>query len=125
MARFSSGGFMALTLRLFLLCFVLISGVFSPAWSETNESPLVIDVRSIGEWNQGHLNQAIHIEWHRINKRIGLHTQDKEQAIVLYCRSGVRAEKAKTLLGRMGYHNVINAGEIQDAQQRLGGEIVQ
>ena len=53
---------------------------------------LVIDVRTQGEWDSGHLENAQHIEWQNILKLA--ETAAKDQEIYLYCRSGKRSGKA-------------------------------
>ncbi|MBI4846930.1 MAG: rhodanese-like domain-containing protein [Candidatus Omnitrophica bacterium] len=70
----------------------------------------LIDVRTEKEYNEGHLKNAINIPHTEIKEKIIKYTPDKEEKIVLYCRSGRRAEIAKTTLLEMGYKNVINAG---------------
>ena len=77
---------------------------------------MIIDVRTIAEWDAGHLVDATHIEWQDIGARISDITTDKDETIYVYCRSGGRSEKAKTILDELGYINVINAGGIADAQ---------
>jgi len=43
-----------------------------------------------------------------------LSTKNKDTPIILYCRTGRRATKAKEVLNANGYHNVINAGGWDD-----------
>jgi phage shock protein E len=57
---------------------------------------LVIDVRTQGEWDSGHLENAQHIEWQNILKLS--ETASKDQEIYLYCRSGNRSGKAAKIL---------------------------
>ena len=47
----------------------------------------------------------------------------KDNPIILYCRSGKRAEKAKIILNNLGYMNVINAGSLLEAKDLVGDEI--
>ena len=97
-----------LTISLLLICVLAIA--------DKGDSPLIIDVRTIAEWDAGHLVDAKHIEWQDIGARISDITTDKDETIYVYCRSGGRSEKAKTILDELGYINVINAGGIADAQ---------
>jgi len=85
---------------------------------------LVIDVRTLDEWNQGHLSSAIRIEWQEITLRINELTLDKDQEIMLYCQSGNRSGKALKLLNKIGFLNVINAGGLLEAQELIGDKIV-
>ena len=77
---------------------------------------MIIDVRTPAEWDTGHLDEAKHIEWQEISARISDLTADKDKTIYVYCRSGGRSGKAKTILDDLGYSNVINAGGVADAQ---------
>ena len=83
---------------------------------------LVVDVRTADEWNQGHLSSAKHIEWQEISE-IQDFDLKKDSQIILYCRSGKRAEKAKIILNNLGYMNVINAGSLLEAKDLVGDEI--
>jgi phage shock protein E len=81
--------------------------------------PLIIDVRSQGEWDGGHLKQAIHIPHTEIADRIAEHTKDKNRQIILYCKSGGRAGRAASALKDLGYTQVENAGGYDDIKQRF------
>ena len=84
---------------------------------------LVVDVRTADEWNQGHLSSAKHIEWQEISEKIQNLDVKKDNQIILYCRSGKRAEKAKIILNNLGYMNVTNAGSLLKAKILVGGVI--
>ncbi len=85
---------------------------------------IVIDVRSDEEVKTGIIQDAIHIEWTKIDKEITKIDISKDHAIYLYCRSGNRSGKAADILKNIGYVNVINAGGIQDAAKKLDKKIV-
>ena len=74
--------------------------------TDATAQPLIIDVRSKGEWDSGHLSQAVHIPYTEIADQIAKHTTDKNRKIVLYCRSGGRAGKAQKALEDLGYKQV-------------------
>ena len=101
----------------FLMAFLFSSLVSS------NEI-IVIDVRSNEEVKTGIIQDAIHIEWTKINKEISMIDITKDQVIYLYCRSGNRSGKAADILKNIGYVNVINAGGIKDAAKKLDKKIV-
>ena len=91
-------------------------------FSLTSMSVTVVDVRTQDEWNRGHLEGALHIEWQDI---LQLSSDiNKDQKIYLYCRSGNRSGKATKILEDAGYINVINAGSIQEASKLLGINII-
>jgi len=85
---------------------------------------IVIDVRSDAEVKTGIIQDAIHIEWTKIDKEITKIDISKDHAIYLYCRSGNRSGKAADILKNLGYVNVINAGGIKDAAKKLDKKIV-
>ncbi len=75
---------------------------------------ILIDVRTPSEYQSGHLNNAVNIPYDKIKSEIEKLALDKEQAIVLYCKSGKRADFAARKLKAMGYINVINAGRFKE-----------
>ena len=82
----------------------------------------VIDVRTEAEWNTGHLEGALHIEWQEILKISSDIKKDEE--IFLYCRSGNRSGKATKILLEAGYVNAKNAGSILNASQLLNIKVI-
>jgi phage shock protein E len=91
-------------------------------FSLTSMSMTVIDVRTEAEWNTGHLEGALHIEWQEILKISSDIKKDEE--IFLYCRSGNRSGKATKILLEAGYVNAKNAGSILNASQLLNIKII-
>ena len=82
----------------------------------------VIDVRTETEWNTGHLEGALHIEWQDI---LELSSDiPKGEEIYLYCRSGNRSGKATKILLDAGYINAKNAGSISEASKLLNTKII-
>lgn len=73
-----------------------------------------IDVRSVAEYQQGHLENALNITNEHISEKIPTIAPNKDTPIHLYCRSGSRAEVVKTTLTNMGYTNVTNHGGYDD-----------
>jgi len=81
--------------------------------------PLIVDVRTQEEWDEGHLQSAVHIPHDEISDEIAKHAKDKQRKIVLYCRSGGRAGVALQALKKLGYTNVENAGGFNDVKKRF------
>ena len=91
-------------------------------FSLTSMSMTVIDVRTEAEWNTGHLEGALHIEWQEILKISSDIKKDEE--IFLYCRSGNRSGKATKILIQAGYVNAKNAGSVLNASELLNIKII-
>ena len=85
---------------------------------------MVLDVRSLEEWQNGHLSNAKHIELINLEKNIGKFSNYKKNTIMLYCQSGNRSEQALEILKTLGYKKVINLGGLLEARELLGEEIV-
>jgi rhodanese-related sulfurtransferase len=73
------------------------------------DSAKVIDVRTPEEFDAGHYSSATNIPLNTISDNINSLNLDKNDLVVVYCRSGSRAGKAKAALLDLGYTNVINA----------------
>ena len=74
-----------------------------------------IDVRSQQEYENAHVQGAIHIPYEVIRERIESLTRDKDAEIYVYCGSGKRAGIAMNYLQSMGYSRVKNIGGLADA----------
>ncbi|MEW5755452.1 MAG: rhodanese-like domain-containing protein [Pseudomonadota bacterium] len=92
------------------------SGFVAPAaaWQQINAGALLLDVRSAGEYAQGHIEGAINIPHTELASRLGELDSNKDRPVVVYCAAGVRAEKAKQVLVNAGYQNVYNARGYSD-----------
>ena len=76
-------------------------------------SEIFIDVRTNEEWKDGHLDGALHFELAHLEKGQILDLE-KDAAIAVYCRRGIRAEQALLILKKNGFTNVRNAGGYDD-----------
>ena len=84
----------------------LISYIEAKDILKENPRAVLIDVRSIGEYNEYHLNGAICIPNFELEEKIVNIIDDKSQIIILYCQTGRRSRKAANLLKKLGYKNV-------------------
>ena len=68
---------------------------------------VVIDVRSMIEWDIGHHKSAVHIPLSKLSDKMllskGIKKSDK---IVVYCNTGQRARRASDIIRNLGYKNV-------------------
>lgn len=62
-----------------------------------------IDVRSAGEYSNGHVPGAINIPHDKISNQLEQIKHLKEKPVLLYCRSGRRADMAETTLSELGF----------------------
>lgn len=81
---------------------------------ETEEDYVIVDVRTEEEYESGHIPDAICIPNEDIGDTEPQELPDKEQLILVYCRSGNRSKQASGKLAAMGYSNVVEFGGIQD-----------
>ena len=75
-----------------------------------------LDVRSPQEFSEGHVDGAVNIPFDQITNRMSEVTDDKNSEILLYCRSGRRAEFAMSALQELGYRNVTNLRTLEAAE---------
>lgn len=76
---------------------------------------VIIDVRTPAEFAEGHIKGAINIPVDRIGQDIhSVAGISKNSVILLYCRSGNRSDRARTILLQQGYTQVINGGGLSD-----------
>ncbi len=73
-----------------------------------NIDPLVLDVRTPGEYAEGHLVDAKLIPVQVLQAEIGQLTDYKDKPILIYCRSGNRSTVAAKMLMDKGFKNIVN-----------------
>ena len=109
--------------RIFLIALLAVpmggNTVDAPDSTKTIAGKYVIDVRSRGEWDRGHIEGALWIPHEQIADRILAVLPRRDAPIALYCGSGVRAGKALDTLKAMGYRDLENLGGLEDARRKL------
>ena len=73
---------------------------------------VIIDARTHEEFATGHIPNAICIPNETIDEGIGDQLPDKEQLLLIYCRSGNRSKQAADKLVKLGYTNIKEFGGI-------------
>ena len=81
---------------------------------DTEKDYIIIDARTEEEFAEGHIENAILIPEYEIANRAEKELPDKEQLILVYCRSGRRSKIASEELVKLGYTNVKEFGGIVD-----------
>ena len=81
---------------------------------DTESDYIIIDARTDEEFAEGHIEDAILIPEYEIADRAEKELPDKEQLVLVYCRSGRRSKIASEELVKLGYTNVKEFGGIID-----------
>lgn len=80
------------------------------------DGALVLDVRQQDEWDAGHLPQAKHLPLGEVTARVDdveHWAGGKDKPIVVHCKMGGRAGRARTALLAAGFTNVVNGGGLE------------
>jgi len=100
---------------LFILKSLLSHNIsIADAVEKLNNGAVLIDVRTPEEFASGAHKGAINIPVDDLG-RIGDHVPDKNNAVLLYCQSGMRATSACSTLRHTGYSDVHNIGSYSRA----------
>lgn len=94
-----------------------ISAQEAEAWLKNGA--LVVDVRTLAEFNARHLPGAINIPLDQIESAFPRRVTDKDQRILLHCQAGTRSAVAKRKLIALGYTNARNLGSLSRAARLI------
>lgn len=72
----------------------------------SREAPLLLDVRTPTEYAQGHLAGALNLPVDEVAARHGVLDIPRDREVVVYCKSGKRAARARDTLQSLGYTRV-------------------
>ena len=75
---------------------------------------IILDVRRPDEFAAGHIPNAINVPNESIGTSDIPELPDKDQLIMVYCRSGRRSKEASEKLAKLGYTNIVEFGGILD-----------
>lgn len=81
---------------------------------DSEEGYIILDVRTQEEYDQGHIPGAIVISHEEIAEKAEEVLTDKNQLILVYCRSGRRSKITAEALVELGYTNIKEFGGIID-----------
>ena len=73
---------------------------------------IILDVRTAEEYSEKHIPGAINIAHEAIGTEDIPELPDKDQLILVYCRSGNRSKQASEKLVKLGYTNIVEIGGI-------------
>ncbi|MCM1180861.1 MAG: rhodanese-like domain-containing protein [Clostridium sp.] len=74
----------------------------------------IVDVRTREEFDAGHIEDAINVPNETIGSKSLRELPDKNQVLILCCRSGNRSEEAADKLIHLGYTNVYDIGSLKN-----------
>ena len=92
------------------------------AMMETEENFIILDVRTVEEFAEKHIPNAINIPNETIGSEELEELPDKNQLILVYCRSGNRSKQASEKLAALGYTNIYEFGGINNWTGELENE---
>lgn len=81
---------------------------------DSEEDYILLDVRTQLEYDEGHIPGAMLLPDYEVSEKAEELLPDKDQLILVYCRSGNRSKSASRALAELGYTNVKEFGGIQD-----------
>ena len=79
--------------------------------SKKIQGVILLDVRSIQEYEEGHIQGAINIPFYEIQQNAERIIKDKNSVIIAYCSAGIRSKNAIKILKKLGYKNLYNVKE--------------
>ena len=84
------------------------------ALMDSENGYIILDVRTPDEFAERHIEGAILIPDYEIGEKAESILTDKDQLILVYCRSGRRSKNAANELAALGYTNIKEFGGIND-----------
>lgn len=92
----------------------LITAKEAKEWMDSQSDYIILDVRRQSEYDRGHIPNALLLPLDQIEEKAESILSDKEQTILVYCRSGRRSQSAAQVLAALGYTDVRDFGGITD-----------
>ena len=83
-----------------------------------NDGAVILDVRTKGEFQSGHIKGAINIPVDQLRNNLNK-LKDKNKPIITCCASGIRSASAKNILKSNGYSEVYNGGGWFSLQRKM------
>jgi rhodanese-related sulfurtransferase len=69
---------------------------------------VILDVRTHEEFSEGHIENAVNIDFYNDAFPDELDTLDKDTTYLIYCRSGSRSGRTRNIMKKLGFKNVFN-----------------
>lgn len=74
----------------------------------TQPELVILDVRTSDEYKDGHVKNALNLDFYSPNFKSELEKLDKNKQYLVYCRSGNRSGQASRLMQQLGFMHIIN-----------------
>ncbi len=71
-----------------------------------NNEAIILDVRTPEEFSEGHISGALNTDFLNENFQKEIENLDKNKTYILYCKSGIRQEKAGIKMKELGFENI-------------------
>lgn len=75
---------------------------------KSTPKPQILDVRTPEEFGEGHIDNAVNIDWQNENFVKNTEKFNKNKPVYVYCRSGKRSLKASEKLSALGFKKIYN-----------------
>lgn len=95
----------------------------APHTAARTSEPVLVDVRSPGEYQSGHVDGALNLPLDRLLEDACALLPDRSADVVLYCVSGARSQMALQALQQLGYTRVRNGGSAGMVAMQTGRSI--
>lgn len=84
------------------------------ATKSNDQAALILDVRTAVEFADAHVADALNIPVQELQQRYAELGHDKQQPIIIYCRSGARSAMAASMLSQLGFTHVKDIGAMSN-----------
>ncbi|MFA0834310.1 MAG: rhodanese-like domain-containing protein [Methanobacterium formicicum] len=76
--------------------------------NKQNPEFILLDVRTLGEYNQSHIEDSIQIDYQSRDFEKKVQELDKSKTYLVYCRSGMRSGASVDIMSKLGFKNLYN-----------------
>lgn len=100
--------------------FISISAAEAKKLMDSEKDYILLDVRTQAEYDEGHIPGSVLLPHDQIADKAAELLKNKDQLILVYCRSGNRSKVASQALSELGYTQVREMGGIKDWPYEIG-----
>ncbi len=76
--------------------------------NKNNSNFVLLDVRTLGEYNQSHIEGSLHLDYQSRDFEKKVNELDKDKIYLVYCRSGMRSGASIDIMSKLGFKNLYN-----------------